>query len=190
MLPRLSEPALAELAEAYRAELVSAAGPAALLDGRSLAPLRRHVALNAYRGRASSYAHASLAYLAHFRPRINFLDAPASAALLPYVAVDMYTCLDITVDHAAWLALLPAKHAWLHGCPLAEVVAIARARAHPELRAISNSAISIPTRLTSWHDDMLAEAEALGPGAFDGLTLTFAIYVADKDRWRALAAPL
>ena len=185
MLARLNEPALAELTEAYRAEFLSGAGPAALLDRRSLASTRGHTILGEYR--ASSYAHASRAYLAHFKPSIDTLDAPASAALLPYIAVD--DCLDITVDHAAWLALLPAQQqAWLDGCPLAEVVAIARARARPELRVIGAYAISIAgtIRLTSWHDDLLAEAEALGPGAFDGLTLTFSVYVADQDRWRAL----
>ena len=41
--------------------------------------------------------------------------------------------------------------------------------------------------MTSWHDDLLAEAEALGPGAFDGLTLTFSPDdIANQDRWRAL----
>ena len=143
MLARLNEPALAELAEGYRAELVSGAGHAAMLDGRSLAPLRRHVALNAYKTRASSYAPASRAYLAHFRPMVNFLDVSASTAILPYVAVDMYTCLDITVDHAAWLALLPAQQrAWLFYCPLAEFIAIARAS--PELHVLVDSAISTP----------------------------------------------
>jgi len=179
MLTRLNEPALAALAEGYRAEFLSGAGPAALLDRRSLAPLRRRVALDAYEDRAVFLSPAGR-NLAPPRRRVVY-EARASCHMFSWTST--WTLQSTT--RRGWRSCPRSSRFGSSAAPSPWSLPL-RARASSELHVVGIHAISTPTRLRSWHDDLLAEAEALGPGAFDGLTLTFSPDIANQDRWRAL----
>jgi len=84
MFARLNEKALFKLARFLNYEDELAALP--LLDGRSLAPNQRDVGLTKSMYASSSYVGAARHYLVRFSPRIDVIDSPFDAALIPYLS--------------------------------------------------------------------------------------------------------
>jgi len=145
-------------------------------------------------GRASFYAGASPAYLAHHKPNIYNLDVPYDARLAPYVSRDAPVVRDL-----AWVRELGVDwcKAWhVRYCGLAVLLQLGR-----EWAAASGKQVQCrfaPPYVTLRHQeggsesvnyidfdaDLLAELKRLGPEARAGLKCVYYMY--PNAEWEAL----